>query len=240
MTIRRKTRTSKRVASYANRAIKTSRNALLTDICEGMYKEFVLNNHRLPYGHVTKLVDQLKPKETWISRNIINKAFIKYRFEQKKTKEPCKVEGSTTGSNEFPDSIEIEPNLSTLSDLSNVSSRAIAYQNVGRPNGSTAARKESKRKVLIDSKNEITKKYVQMMKDAKRNNQVRVSKGRLQQLINDVKKKRKYSRRHLTFGHQKESSKELSRKSSFGWGGKFLHLLKLNQSLFQSLCRWYV
>ena len=186
MPIRRKTRTSKRVESYANRAIKTSRNALLSDICEGMYKEFVLNNHRLPYGHVTKLVDELKPKESWISRNIINKAFIKYRANQKKMKS-CEVGGSSKG---VPDSIEIEPNLSTLSDLSNVSNSAISYQKVGRPNGSTAARKESKRKKLIDSKNEITKKYVQMMKDTKRNNKARVSKGSLEKLINEVKKKR--------------------------------------------------
>ena len=146
MPIRRKTRISKRVENYANRAIKTSRNALLSDICEGMYKEFVLNNHRLPYGHVTKLVNELKPKESWISRNIINKAFIKYRANQKKMKS-CEVGGSSKG---VPDSIEIEPNLSTLSDLSNVSNNAISYQKVGRPNGSTAARKESKRKKLID------------------------------------------------------------------------------------------
>ena len=64
MAIGRKTRTSKRVESYANCAIKTSRNALLIDICDGMYKEFVLNNHQLPYGHVMKLVNVLKPKES--------------------------------------------------------------------------------------------------------------------------------------------------------------------------------
>ena len=86
MAIGRNTRTSKLVENYANYTIKNSRNALLSDVCEGIYKEFVLNNHQLPYGHVTKLVHELKPKEKWISRNAINKAFIKYRADQKRMK----------------------------------------------------------------------------------------------------------------------------------------------------------
>jgi len=187
MAIGRKTRTSKRVENYANRAIKTSRDALLADVCEGLYKEFLLNNHRLPYGHVTKLLNQLKPKESWISKNLINKAFMKYRAEQKKLK-PCEETALVKG---VPNVVQIEPNSSTLSELSNVSNSVNSYEKVGRPIGSSAAKKESKRKRLIDTKNIIAKKYVQMKADAKKkNNKARVSKGSLQQLIHDEKKKR--------------------------------------------------
>ena len=75
----RKTQTSKRVEVYVNQANKASRNALLADVCEGIYKEFLRNNHRLPYGYVTKLLHDLKPKESWITKNMINKAFMNYQ-----------------------------------------------------------------------------------------------------------------------------------------------------------------
>ena len=75
----RKTKTSKRAESYANRAIKASRAALLDDVYKGMYKEYMNNNKRLPYGHVTNLLNELKPIEEWLTRNIIKKAFMKYK-----------------------------------------------------------------------------------------------------------------------------------------------------------------
>ena len=74
----RKTRMSKQVQYCADKAIQSSRNALLAAICKYIYKEFVRHNNRLPHGHVTHLLHELKPKETWLTRNIINKAFIKY------------------------------------------------------------------------------------------------------------------------------------------------------------------
>ena len=73
----RSTKTSKRVQSYANKAINSSRKALLEVACEGMYKEFVRNKHKLPYGHVTNLVNKLRQREDWVTKNIVNKAFIK-------------------------------------------------------------------------------------------------------------------------------------------------------------------
>ena len=187
MAIDRKTRTSKRVENYANRAIKASRNALLVDVCEGMYKEFLRNNHRLPYGHVTKLLHQLKAEESWITKNMINKSFMKYRADQKKKKRPCcEDEG-------IPKSVEIEHNSALLSELSNVSNKTSnSYENVGRPNGSTAAKKESKKNKLIEAKNEITRKYAKMSREvSKKCSKGRVSKGALQKLIDDEKKKRK-------------------------------------------------
>ena len=77
----RSTKTSKRVQSYANKAIKSSRKALLEVACEDMQKEFVRNKHKLPYGHMTNLVNELRQREDWVTKNIVNKAFIKYRKE---------------------------------------------------------------------------------------------------------------------------------------------------------------
>ena len=77
----RKPKTSQGFESYANRAIKRSRAVLLDDVCEGMYKEYLNKNRRLPYGHVTKLLNESKLTEEWLSRNIINKAFMNYKAD---------------------------------------------------------------------------------------------------------------------------------------------------------------
>ena len=57
------TKTLLRVQKYANRAIQSSRNALLEDVCEGMFEAYLNNGQRLPYGHVTNLLSELQPKE---------------------------------------------------------------------------------------------------------------------------------------------------------------------------------
>ena len=75
----RPTKTSLNSQCYANRAMRSSRNALLSYICEGMYREFVRNGNWLPYGHAAQLMKAIKPREPWLSRNVINKAFIKFR-----------------------------------------------------------------------------------------------------------------------------------------------------------------
>ena len=60
---------------------------------------------------------------------------------------------------------------------------------MGRLNSSTAANKKFKRKRLIDTENLIARKNVQMTQDTKKKNTACVSKGCLQKLIDDTKKK---------------------------------------------------
>ena len=143
----RKTKTSLRVQKYANRAIQSSRNALLEDVCEGMFEAYLNNGQRLPYGHVTNLLSELQTKEKWLSRNIINKAFMKYRHKKKNKVLEKEV-------NPVPDSISgIGTNVSTLSDLSNVSStNETGAWKVGRPVGSTEAKKEAEKRNIIAAK----------------------------------------------------------------------------------------
>ena len=157
----RPTKTSSRAQIYADRALKTSRSALLKDICEGMYKEFVRNNNRLPYGHVTQLLNALKPRETWISRNIINKSFIKFREDvarRNKLSIPQNVGINSSTCN--------TSSSSNISDISNVSSTK--PNKIGRPVGTTEAQKLDKRKRVIAAKNEITQKYLLKYNEAKK------------------------------------------------------------------------
>jgi len=160
--------------------------ALLVDICEGMHEAALSNKNRLPYGHVTNLLVELKPKENWLTRNIINKAFIKYRCDKKKMElEQQKAQ------NVVPDSISgIGMSLSTLSELSNVSStQETSTRKAGRPVGSTEAKKETTRKNIIEAKNEVTRRFAAVKEVAKKRKE-RVKHGVLMRLIDEVSDKR--------------------------------------------------
>ena len=139
----RKSKTSKRAEDYTLRAIKSSRKALLNTIVEDMYQEYLKNDNQLPYGHVTNLLDELKPREDWVTRSIINKVFIKYKAEMKKrlegkTQQPSILQGTIVGGSSLG-----WTSPSMLSELSNVS--YTRSSNIGRPLGSTQVVKETKR-----------------------------------------------------------------------------------------------
>ena len=88
----------------------------------------------------------------------------------------CVIGGSTLG--------QISPSM--LSELSNVSSTARS-QKVGRPLGSIEAFKDFTKKNLIDGKNEITRRYAEVLRKKKTD---RVRKGLLDEIIEEVRNKK--------------------------------------------------
>ena len=73
------TKISKQVAAATKGAQKASRKGALADITIGMAEAAAENGDKLPYGYVTKLLHELKPSMNWITRSIINKAFLKHK-----------------------------------------------------------------------------------------------------------------------------------------------------------------
>ena len=108
----------------------------MADLCDGMHEAYLKNGKRLPHGHVTKLLEELQSKQQWLSRNVINNAFMKCWHEKKKQVKLA------------PDTISgIGTSLSNLSDLSNVSdTTGTGIWKVGRPAGSTKTKKEKNTK----------------------------------------------------------------------------------------------
>ena len=185
MTKSRNTRNSKKVARLANRDRKISRDAFLSDLCKGMYNVYVKNNNRLPYRHLEKLLNKVKPDYNWMTRNILNKAFRKYRLaigQKNDSKSP-------SGHDNVPDMIGMKKSDSLLLELSNVSSTAKSKptgRSVGRPVGQTFLKKKTDELNLIEAKNEIAKKYCSLKeKTAKKG--TRVKAGTLNKIIQSVK-----------------------------------------------------
>ena len=128
---KRTTTTSRKSQAYANRAIKAGRKALLHEVSKGMYEAYLQNNNRLPYGHVGGLLSEMKSSHKWLTRNIINKAFMKFR---KDLKNVSKKEDEK----ESPVPEEINLEKSTTSSALTVST--VSFESdfrLGRPVGST-------------------------------------------------------------------------------------------------------
>ena len=141
---------------YAKRALCNSLKALLLDISQGMLEAYRKNGNRLPYGHVEVLLKQLVKKEPSITRNVINKAFMKHKRESLPTNrtvtttyksDTCTTNVSSTTKilvgnyiiKQVPSFISIAydsgDTTTAVSDLTGESTRW--KSKVGRPSGST-------------------------------------------------------------------------------------------------------
>ena len=107
--------------------VKKARDVFLNELCKGMFEAYQKNGNKLPYRHLINLLKEAKPDNEWLTHNILNKAFIKYRSKQ--------VLG---GSN---DAVEVRPSTvgfigastsSLLSDLSNVSCNSLSKTKISR------------------------------------------------------------------------------------------------------------
>ena len=150
---KRATKTSKKSQLYANRAVRASRKALLHEICKGMYEAYVKNDNRLPWGYVGGILNELETSHKWLTRNIINKAFMNFRKKSKSEPEKLEI---------MPTEINLDQNSS--SDIYTMSTVSLPEgsdrSHIGRPLGSTDEKRCKEQRQFIDAKNEISKKYV--------------------------------------------------------------------------------
>ena len=189
MMANRKTRNSRRVIHCANKAKRKSRDILLDKLCNGLFDAFKKNGNKLPYKHMSNLLKEVQPGNNWMTRNTLNKAFIKYKRSQLVKHDGC------ANPAEIPPATTVglveTSTISLLSDLSNVSSKASSNsRSVGRPAGTTIIQKKTEDMRLIAAKNEIAEKYknVKVIAAKKR---TRVKPGSLSQIIQSVKAMRR-------------------------------------------------
>ena len=72
----RGTRNSKNATRAARKAIKASKHAALLDICVDLHASASNNNDRIPYGYVKNIIAELRQTWSWLTRDIINKAYV--------------------------------------------------------------------------------------------------------------------------------------------------------------------
>ena len=174
---RSKSRNSQRVIRYANRAQKSPEMHSCQIYAKGCMTP-MNNNSMLPCGQLNNLLKEVKPGNEWMTRNMLNKAFMKHQHQQK----TC---------DDVPTVVGVKKSNSILSELSNVSSNAAIKgpEAIGQPIRTTEAKKKNDENTLISAKNEIAQKYAALKGKAAQKGE-RVKPGTLKDVIKTFKSTR--------------------------------------------------
>ena len=191
-----KKKSTKKLSKESWSIVKASRKGALDDICIKMHTAMCSNNNRLPYGYVTKLLDDLKdaPSFQWLTRNIINKAFLSFKAKLEEQKKNQDQKEKIVGMD-----LDVETLRSNSADLSELSgdvpskltseSDASKRSKGGRPIGTTIKAKEDRVRKSFQMKNEIAERFSAVKQKSKKNRKVKS--GTLKGIIEDVKNKYK-------------------------------------------------
>ena len=139
------------------------------------------NNGKVPCGYVRDIIKRLSPTYSWLTRDVLNKSFKKYKKNKTNvnpiidTSASCGVTlVSKNTVNTFNIFESIYSDISSGSDLANTgtgsgnidSSSEINQCNKkskgGKPAGSTMLAKMIEEKKVIVAKNEVAQRYAQM------------------------------------------------------------------------------
>ena len=109
---------------------KERRKNLLKEICEELfYAESTSSTGKIPWGTVTRIINETVGDNPWINRNVINFSYKKYSAEKKQ---------------EALETASPSPSTTTVAAT------------VGRPKGETNLMKHHRKEVVAAAKNEIT------------------------------------------------------------------------------------
>ena len=172
-----KQKCSKRALALSRQAERANREATLLAICNHIKEEVCNNEGNMPYGLVTRLAAEWSETFPWITRNVVNKRYMRFRREGEGA-----PQGMTVAVDGSSNNLEIGSNVSTLSG-------SIAKK-PGRPKGTTDQRKEDEKQALIDATNEIAEEYNEHRIAAIKSN-CKVKKGTLDKIIAKKKRERK-------------------------------------------------
>ena len=164
-----KKKCTKRAKVLSNKAERQNRESTLVAICENIHEEVQNNDGKMPYGLVSLLAREWHSKFPWITRNVVNKRYMKYKKQQ--------VQGR-----------EIVVDANQNSNVSSLSS-GVDGKKPGRLKGTTERSKLEINQLRIDLTNEITAEYNHLMMEAVNLNK-KVKRGTLSELIETKKRER--------------------------------------------------
>ena len=159
-----------KLSNSLKQATKELRNAFLEEICKQIDSALrASGNGKVPYGFVTKIINETKTEEPWINKNIISFAWKKFS-ERNITKGVEKV-------------------VDNQRDDCSVKELKTSRLKGGRPKGTTLLMKRHLKESVIAAKNEITSIYHEKKKECNKKGE-NIPNGWLQETINSIRIKR--------------------------------------------------
>ena len=166
-----KQQSTRRAKALSLKAERQNRESTLIAICENIHEEVLRNDGKMPYGLLSLLAREWHSKFPWITRNVVNKRYIKYRKEQ--------IEGRE---------IMVDATSEQTNDVSSIST-GVDARKPGRPKGTTDKLKFENEQLRTDLTNEITAEYSKLMTEAV-NLKKKVKRGTLCELIDREKREK--------------------------------------------------
>ena len=162
---------TRRAKALSNKAERENREATLIAICKNIHEEVQNNDEKMPYGLVSLLAREWHSIFPWITRNIVNKRYMRYKKNQ-------------IGGME----ILVQPTSSEQKNISSISG-GVDARRPGCPKGTTDKSKMLNKQMKVDLTNEITEEYHKLMMAAINSNK-KVKRGTLCELIDRKKGER--------------------------------------------------
>ena len=159
--------------------------ASIETYCKSIHEAAKSNNGKLPYGYMTKCVDENKKSSSWLTSALMHSAYI--WFKKKILDVPY---------SDKPDEIQVTSSFltvkSSLSDLSGDSQTTLAKEERSKGErliATTLVNKKKREAQIVMMKNNIVKEYKEEVDKVKRK-RIKARNGLLQGIIQKHKRKK--------------------------------------------------
>lgn len=181
----RNTLNSQNASADAKRLVRENKKSVLVNLCRCIHRRVQNNNGRMPHGYMKTILDENKSSFEWLTRDIVNSAYTRFKKRLKDHSEQQPVKEIHLADQ------QIFTSVSDLSESAHQNSTvgSSCRQRGGRPSGSTNNNTRKRTESIIAMKNDITREYIEFKKSKKSNTPKEV----LEEIIKKHQKKRNRS-----------------------------------------------
>ena len=137
----RKTLNSRHAAEDGKRLLRENKRAVLENLCKCIHSRVQQNNGRMPHGYMKTLLEENKNDFNWLTRDIVNSAYCRYKKRLKLHSEHQQPVDEIR----LIDQQKLSTSMSDLSESQQKSTGTSCREKGGRPCGSTNMNKRDKR-----------------------------------------------------------------------------------------------
>ena len=146
---------SRNAITDAQRIVKVNKKACLENLCNLIHKKVLSNNGRMPYGYMNTLLEENKKSFHWLTRDVVNSAYTRFKKMKKKSLEITAEAKKPTINEVHIDQHTTETSSNSMSSLhhcNNDTSTHTGREKGGRPSGSSSTMKRKRELEIIKMK----------------------------------------------------------------------------------------
>ena len=148
----RNTSNSRHAAEDGKRLLRENKRAVLDNLCKCIHSRVQKNNGRMPHGYMNTLLEENKSDFNWLTRDIINSSYTRYKKRLKQHSEHQQPVDEIS----LIDQQKLSTSMSDLSESQQDTTGTSCREKGSRSCGSTNSNKREKREREIAMKNDLS------------------------------------------------------------------------------------